>query len=78
MQLNMWKRLNRAGQIVSMRDVQIVRVIQAVGETEEEVEDRISRWKAGDVVPEIKGEYKGGELSICWVQIVSPKSRVDG
>ncbi len=77
MQPNMWKRLNKAGQIVSMRDVQIVRVIQAVGETEEEVEDRISRWKAGDIVPEIKGEYKGGELSICWVRIVSPSERSD-
>lgn len=78
MQPNMWKRLNEAGQIVSMRNVQIIRVIQDVGETKEEVEAKISRWKAGDIVPEIKGKYKGGELSICWIRIVSPESRADG
>ena len=77
MHQQMWKRLNKAGQIVSIKDVQVISVIQHVGETKEEVEDRISRWKAGDVVPEIKGKYKGGELSICWVRLVSPGERSD-
>ncbi len=71
----MWKRLDTIGQSVSLRKAQIISVIQGVGETEEEVEDRISRWKAGDTVPGIKGKYEGRELDVIWVRIVSPKSQ---
>ena len=73
MRPQMWKRLDRIEQSVSLRKAQIVSVIQGVGETEEEVEDRISRWKAGDTDCGIKGKYEGRELDVIWVRIVSPK-----
>ena len=70
MQRQVWSRLDNVGDLLSRRITQVVRVIQGVNETDEEVEDKISRWKSGEVVSGIRGVYKGAELDIICRQIV--------
>ena len=75
MYTQMWKRLEKVGRSSSLRREQFICVTQDIGETDREVDDRIDRWTAGDVVPGIRGEYKGGELFILRRQIVSARKR---
>ena len=70
MQRQVWMRLEKIGDLLSWRITQIVSVIQDVNESDEEVEDKISRWKSGEVVNGIRGVYKGAELDIIYRQIV--------
>ena len=70
MYVQMWKRLEKVGRNASLRRVQVISVIQDIGETDREVEDKIDRWKAGDIVSGIRGDYQGGQLDIVWRQIV--------
>ena len=66
-------RLEKVGDLLSRRITQNVIVIQDVNESDEEVEDKISRWKSGEVVSGIRDVYKGAELDIIYIQIVSAK-----
>ena len=75
MYLQMWKRLDKVERYSSLRREQVISVVQHIGETDREVEDRIDRWKAGDGKSGIRGEYKGGELFILRRQIVSARKR---
>ena len=75
MHLQMWKRLEKVGQSSSLRREQVISVVQKIGETDRDVEDRIDRWKAGDVDSGIPGEYKGGELLIIRRRIVLVRKR---
>ena len=73
MQRQVWNRLDKAGDLLSRRITQIVSVIQDVNESDEEVADKISRWKSGEVVNGIRGVYKGAKLDIFRIQLVSAK-----
>ena len=71
MQRQVWMRLEKAGDLLSRRITQIVSVVQDVNESDKEVEDKISRWKSGEVVNGIRGVYKGGEIDIILRVIVA-------
>jgi hypothetical protein len=73
MQRQVWNRLEKIGDLLSRRITQIVVVVQDVNESDEEVEDKINRWKSGEVVSGIRGVYKGLELDIIYRQLVSAK-----
>ena len=73
MQRQVWMRLEKVGDLLERRITQNVIVIQDVNESDEEVEDKISRWKSGEVVSGIRDVYKGAELDIIYIQIVSAK-----
>ena len=73
MQRQVWKRLDKVGDLLSRRNTQILSLIQGVNESDEEVEDKISRWKSGEVVNGIRGVYKGAELDIFRIRLVSAK-----
>ena len=73
MQWQVWKRLDQVGVLLSQRNTQNVIVIQDMGETGIEIEDKINRWKAGEVVDGIRDVYEGGELKIIRVRPVSAK-----
>ena len=73
MQRQVWKRLDRIEGLLSQRNTQNVVVIQDVDESDEELEDRIVRWKSGAVVRGIRDVYRGADLYIFRVQLVSPK-----
>ena len=60
----MWKRLDKIERYSSLGREQTISVVQDVGETDRDVEDRIDRWKAGDANTGIRGAFKGGELFI--------------
>ena len=70
MQRQVRNRLDKVGDLLSRRITQNVIVLQDVNESDEEVEDKINRWKSGEVVSGIRGVYKGAELDIICIQIV--------
>lgn len=73
MQRQVWKRLDQVGVLLSHRITQNVIVIQDMDETSIEIEDKINRWQAGEVVDGIRDVYDGGELKIIRVRPVSAK-----
>ena len=78
MQPQVLKRLNKVEQIFSHSSVQRAIVIQAVNETDEDVQDKIERWKAGEVVDGIRDVYEGRELSIICIRVVAARSQSGG
>ena len=47
-------------------------VVQQDGESREDMDARLERWKAGEDVPGIRSEepYKGSELSVFYISFV--------
>jgi len=74
----MWERLESVEQVLSHRNIQYPLIILQPGETEEDLPAKIERWKAGDEVEGILGEYEGGEVGIyCPIKLVEPPVRDD-
>ena len=71
--LQMWKRLEKLGQVLQHQNIQYPMIIMQSGETVEDLPAKIERWKAGEEVEGIYGKYEGGEVgSILPFQFVSP------
>ena len=68
----LWKRLNTAEQAGQLTSRQVVRVIQRIGDSKADIDAKIERWKAGESVDGINGEYKGGDLLIVRIILVAP------
>ena len=68
----LWKQLNRVEQKSQLASRQVVKVIQRIGDSEADVDAKIERWKSGEIVDGINGEYKGGEIDIILRIIVVP------
>ena len=60
----MWKRLEKLGQVLQHRRIQYPLMFQEVGETREDLEIKLERWKTGEEVEGICGKYEGGEVGI--------------
>jgi len=73
MQQRMWQRLEQVEIKLSFANIQYPIIIQERGETYEDLEAKLERWKTGEKRTGVLGEYKGGEVGI-WapVQYVSP------
>jgi hypothetical protein len=69
----MWKRLNQIEIKLSFANIQYPIIIQERGETYEDLEAKLERWKAGEKGTGVLGEYEGGEVGI-WapIQYVNP------
>ena len=68
----MWKRLESAGQTLSLRAEQVVIVFSRYGDSDSDLDKRIERWKAGEKVEGICSEYEGGDIRISRIGFVSP------
>ena len=72
------KLLENVEQLFRHRYVQYPMMIQEEWETREDLEAKIERWKAGEQVQGIFGEYEGGEVGIRRpFQFVKPTVRKD-
>ena len=60
-----WKRLERVSQVVENRYIQYPMIFLERGETEEDIPAMIERWKAGEKVEGIFGEYEGERSEFC-------------
>jgi hypothetical protein len=60
----MWKRLEKLGQVLQHQNIQYPMIILQPGETAEQLPAKIERWKAGEKVEGINGEYEGGDVGI--------------
>lgn len=61
---HLWNRLERVKQAISIKSIQRPFIIMQPGETIEDLPAKIDRWKAGEQVEGICGEYIGGEVGI--------------
>ena len=69
----LWKRLNTVEQTGQLTSRQVITVIKNRGETDADIDAKIERWKAGESVDGINGEYKGGEIDmIIRIIVVAP------
>ena len=68
----LWKRLNKAEQVGQLMSSQVVLVTKRKGDTDEIIDEKIERWKSGESVDGINGEYKGGEFLIARIILVAP------
>ena len=64
MRMDMWKRLENVSQAISIKSIQRPFIFMQPGETIEDLPAKIGRWKAGEKVEGIYGEYEGGEVGI--------------
>ena len=60
----MWKRLGDVAKPSKPRNIQRPFVFLSEGETRQDLEGKIERWKAGEKVDGISAEYEGGEIEI--------------
>ena len=60
----MWNRLNNTAKPLSQRHIQHLLIVLAEGETREDLDRKIERWKAGEKVDGISAEYEGGDVEI--------------
>ena len=74
MQISMKRRLESMEQRITPQEQRII-VTRREGETQDDVDARIERWKAGEDVPQIRsaGPYQGCELSVIHVRYVGTK-----
>ncbi len=73
MQQRMWQRLEQVEIKLSFANIQYPIIIQERGETYEDLEAKLERWKAGEKGTGVLGEYKGGAVGIrSPVMYVSP------
>ena len=68
----LWKRLNTAEQAGQLTSCQVITVTKDRGETDADIDAKIERWKSGETVDGINGEYKGGEIDMIIRIIVVP------
>ena len=64
MLLRHWKRLVGVSQKIENRYVQYPVIILGEGESVDDLPAKVERWKAGEQVEGIYGEYEGGEVGI--------------
>lgn len=71
MNMQLKKRLDNLETRIAPTEQRII-VLQQKGESREDMNTRVERWKAGDEVPGILTEepYKGGKLSAFFVCFV--------
>jgi hypothetical protein len=76
MKISMKRRLEEVEQQIGPEEQRII-VLQQDGESREDMEERLERWKAGEDVPGIRSQepYKGGDLSVFYVVYVTPEQR---
>ncbi len=53
----------------------MIAILSKPGESMESIELKIERWKAGETVEGIAGEYLGGEIDLVRVVGVTPSPR---
>ena len=68
----LWKRLNTVEQNGQLTSRQWITVVKDRGETDTDIDAKIERWKGGETVDGINGEYRGGEIDIILIVIVAP------
>ena len=68
----LWKHLNKVEQTVQLTYRQWITVVKDRGETDTDIDAKIERWKGGETVDGINGEYRGGEIDIILIVIVAP------
>ena len=68
----LWKRLNLVEQTGHLSSSQWITVIKRRGDSDADIDAKIERWKGGETVDGINGEYKGGEIDIMLIVIVAP------
>ena len=62
---NLWGRLNALKTGIRSRHVQHLFIFMKDDDTMQDLEARIERWKAGEVVYGISAEYEGGEIEFA-------------
>lgn len=73
MRMALWKRLERVDSAISNKYIQYPFIILQPGETVDDLPAKIERWKTGEKVEGIYGEYEGGEVGILLpYEFVSP------
>jgi len=75
LRLQQWKRLDAAGFRLRYQHRQVIAILSKPGESMESIELKIERWKAGETVEGIAGEYLGGEIDLVRVVGVTPSPR---
>ena len=68
----MWKRISEAAEAVENRHTQYLLIIMQEGDTWADLEARVERWKAGEKVYGIYGEYEGGPVELLPFEFVEP------
>ncbi len=68
----LWKRLNTVEQTGQLASRQVITVIKRRGDSDADIDAKIERWKGGESVDGINGEYEGGEIDIILIVIVAP------
>ena len=68
----LWKQLNRVEQKSQLASRQVVTVIQRIGESKADTDAKIERWKSGETVDGINGQYRGGGIDTIVRIIVVP------
>ena len=68
----LWKRLNSVEQKGQLTSRQVITVVKYRGESDEDIDAKVGRWKSGESVDGINGQYRGGEIDIILIVIVAP------
>ena len=76
MKISTKKRLEQLEGLLG-NDEQRVVVIQRVGESREDADANLERWKAGEEVDSVRCQdpYKGGDISVVYVIYVEARPR---
>ena len=61
--------VEQTGQLSSR---QWITVIKRRGDSDADIDAKIERWKSGETVDGINGEYKGGEIDVMQIVFVAP------
>ncbi len=75
MNLRLWKRLAETSKAIENRYIQYLLIIMQEGDTWDDLEAKVERWKAGEKVDGIYGEYEGGPVKLLPFEFVSPSAR---
>ena len=67
-----WKRLNTVEQTSQLTSRQVISVTKYRGDSDADIDAKIERWKSGEIVDGINGQYRGGEIDIILIVIVAP------
>ncbi len=76
MKPNLRKRLDRVAASMTPHTPGVV-FYSLQGETDEEFEQRVSRWEAGEKVDGMDRTFTGMESSVWFIQSVAPPKRDD-
>lgn len=74
--LRVRKRLDQLEQKMFVTANQSIMVFQNVGESRDDADQKIERWKAGECVADVQSNepYSGRDLDIWYVKAVAPGS----